>query len=183
MVDSYVGEIRMMGNVNGKVPNNWALCNGALLQVSEYQALFAVIGTIYGGNGTTNFGLPDLRGRLPMGQGNGAGLTPRTIAQTTGSETVLLQTANTPPHTHAFNTAGVPASTPTTGSTVTFANTASPTIQYLKDGLGTAGGTPVATAPITVATAGSGTPHANVMPCATVNFIICTIGLFPQRGS
>lgn len=182
MVDSYVGEIRMMGNVNGQTPNGWLPCNGALVSIQTYPALFSLIGTTYGGDGVNTFGIPDLRGRLPMGQGSGTGLTPRFLGQTFGSETVALQPTNTPAHSHALNTAGTAGTTTNAGNQVTFANLQLPMTQYLKDGLGTAGGTMVSPVGTTISTTGSGAVHANVMPCATVNFIICTVGLYPQRN-
>lgn len=183
MSDYFTGEIRMMANTNGRPPNNWKLCNGDLLLIREYQALYALIGTAYGGDGVTNFGIPDLRGRLPVGQGQGTGLTNRVVAQSFGAETVSLVEANLPAHNHALMTAGVGASTPTAGTTVTFANTTAPIIQYLKDGLGTAGGTTVSPAEATIGNTGSGLAHANIMPCATVNFIICVTGLFPTHSN
>lgn len=182
MTDYYVGEIRMMANISGRAPNDWVNCDGRLLKVGEFQTLFALIGTTYGGDGVTTFAVPDLRGRLPIGQGQGTGLTARTIAQSLGTETVSLVEANLPSHSHTVLTAGTNAATPTAGPSVTFANTSSPTIQYLKDGLGTAGGNTVSPAATTIGSAGQGTPHANIMPCATVNFIIAVNGLFPTRA-
>ena len=73
MTDYYVGEIRMMANISGNAPNDWVHCDGRLLAISEYQVLFSLISTTYGGNGVTNFAVPDLRGRLPIGQGQGPG--------------------------------------------------------------------------------------------------------------
>ena len=87
-----------------------------------------------------------------------------------------------PPHSHSLVTAGTNATTPTAGPSVTFANTSSPTIQYLQNGLGTAGGTTVSPAASTIGSAGQAAPHANVMPCATVNFIIAVAGLYPTRA-
>lgn len=182
MVDSYVGEIRMMGNYNGRAPNGWLSCNGALLSIQANPALYSLIGTTYGGDGVNTFALPDLRGRLPVGQGNGPGLTPRIMGQTFGSEAVSLQPANAPSHNHTMNTAGAAATTTEASDQVTFANVTSPTAQYLKGGLGTAGGTVINPIATTIGTTGSGVAHDNVMPCATINFIICTQGLYPQRN-
>jgi microcystin-dependent protein len=80
-------------------PNDWALCDGSLLPISQYQALFSLIGTTYGGNGTTNFALPDLRGRMPVGAGHGPGLTPRQLGQAYGAESAALSQSNLPAHT------------------------------------------------------------------------------------
>lgn len=182
MTDYYVGEIRMMANINGLAPIDWVNCDGRLLSIQDYQPLYSLIGTTYGGNGVTNFAVPDLRGRLPIGQGQGTGLTARTLGQSLGNETASLAEANLPPHSHSVMTAGANATTPTAGPSVTFANTSSPVIQYLKDGLGTAGGATISPAPATIGSTGLGAPHANVMPCATVNFIIAVRGLYPMRA-
>ncbi|MGE5515129.1 MAG: phage tail protein [Bacteroidota bacterium] len=179
MVDSYVGEIRMMGNTNGRTPNGWLPCNGALVSIQTYPALYSLIGTTYGGDGATTFAVPDLRGRLPVGKGPGPGLTPRYIGQSFGSEAVSLQPANTPAHSHALNTAGTAATTTDASNLVTFANVASPVAQYLKDA---SGGTMVSPVGTTISTVGGGIAHDNVMPCATINFIIATAGTYPQRN-
>lgn len=182
MTDYYVGEIRMMANISGRAPNDWVNCDGRLLAIRDYQALYALIGTTYGGDGATTFAVPDLRGRLPIGQGQGTGLTARTIGQSLGAEGVSLAEANMPSHNHSVVTAGTNAATPTAGPSVTFANTSSPTIQYIQNGLGTAGGTTVSPIASTIGSTGLGQPHANVMPCATVNFIIAVQGLYPMRA-
>lgn len=97
-VEPYLGEIRMFaGNF---APVGWALCDGSLLSIQQNTALFSVIGTYYGGNGTTNFALPDLRGRFPMGFGTGPGLTPRNLGDKGGAETVTLNVNQIPAHTH-----------------------------------------------------------------------------------
>src|SRR5579872_2904742 len=84
-------------------PAGWALCNGQLLSISQWTALFSILGTTYGGNGTTNFALPDLRGRVPIHPGQGPGLSPYTLGQTGGVETVSLSINNLPAHSHALN--------------------------------------------------------------------------------
>jgi len=97
-VDSYVGEIRMFGG--NYAPDGWALCDGSLLQVANNEALFSLLGSTYGGDGRSTFGLPDLRGRLPVGQGQGTGLSNRVLAQAIGAETVALAAAEVAPHSH-----------------------------------------------------------------------------------
>ena len=82
------------------VPEGWAVCDGSLLPLQQYQALFSLLGTTFGGNGTTNFALPDLRGRIPVGIGAGQGLTPITLGEAAGSENVTLTVNNLPPHDH-----------------------------------------------------------------------------------
>lgn len=180
MSDYFVGEIRLFA---GKYPPaNWHLCDGTLLSINAYQALYAIIGTTYGGDGVNTFGVPDLRGRVPIGQGQGTGLTNRVLAQSGGAETVALSVANMGPHAHTPKTAGAAATSPTPGSTVTYANTASPTTQYLKSGLGTAGGTPVNPIASTISTDGPGQPHANIMPTAVLTYMIALNGTFPNRA-
>lgn len=179
MTDYYVGEIRMMMCQNGRAPNGWFLCDGTLISISEYQTLYSLIGTTYGGNGVTTFALPDLRGRLPVGQGSGPGLTPRTIGQSLGAEGVALSVDNMPSHTHAFNTINAAADTFTIANGVGFGNTTSPGVQYMKGGTGT--GSPVVLGS-TMTNAGSGEAHNNIMPCATMTFIICWMGNYPTRA-
>src|SRR4051812_47092398 len=98
MSEAYIGEIRIFsGNY---APKSWALCNGQLLPIAQNTALFSVLGTRYGGDGKTNFALPNLQGAAPMHWGNGAGLTPRAIGSKGGSATVTLTAAQIPAHTH-----------------------------------------------------------------------------------
>lgn len=182
MSDYYIGEIRMLAIPNGKPPLDWLLCDGSLLNVNQYQMLYSLIGTTYGGNGVATFALPDLRGRLPVGQGHGTNLTNRVIGQTFGSEQATVSAQNLPPHNHTFNTLNVAANTATVSQGVAFANTTSPTLGYLKDGLG-ASSTIVALDNESVGNVGGGLSHNNVMPCATVNFVICWQGLYPQRSN
>ena len=183
MTDYYVGEIRALAIPNGKPPLDWLLCNGAVVNISQYQALYALIGTTYGGNGVTTFGLPDLRGRLPIGQGTGTGLTARVLAQAVGEEYAQVPAATLPAHNHTFSTANVAATATAVSQGVTFANTDATAVAYLKDGLGTAGGAAAALNAGSLSSVGGGVPHDNIMPCATVNFIICWQGLFPQRAN
>src|ERR1700761_8584804 len=104
MADPYLGEIRMVGF--NFAPMGWALCDGSLLPISQYQALFALLGVMFGGNGTTTFGLPDLRGRAPVGIGNGPNLTPVTQGQKAGSESTNILPTQMPMHTHGISVAG-----------------------------------------------------------------------------
>lgn len=183
MSDYYVGEIRILAIPNGKPPLDWLLCDGSVVNISQYQVLYSLIGTTYGGNGVTTFALPDMRGRLPLGQGNGTNLTPRVLGQTFGTEGAQVPVPSQPAHTHTFNTLNVTADTATVVSGLAFANAESPGLGYLKDGLGTSGGTLAALYDSSVSSVGGGQGHNNVMPCATMNFIICWQGLYPQRAS
>jgi len=173
-MDPYVGEIRVVGF--NFAPVGWALCNGQILAISQNTALFSLLGTYYGGNGTTNFALPNLQGSAPMHQGNGAGLSPRTIGETGGETAVTLLTTEIPSHTHvAQSAAASTASTP--GPTTIFGGGGrGKGLAY-----GPAGG-PVAMSAQAVGTAGGGGPHNNMPPYVTLNFIIALQGVYPSRS-
>src|SRR6185437_6635000 len=109
MSDYFVGEIRMFGG-NFAI-KNWAFCNGQFMSIAQNQALFSLIGTTYGGDGVRTFALPDLRGRLPIGQGQGIGLSPRTMGENAGSEQVTVLLNEMPLHSHAFNATADAATT------------------------------------------------------------------------
>lgn len=176
-MDYYVGEVRMFsGNF---APENWHLCDGTLLRVADYQVLFSLIGATYGGDGVTNFGLPDYRGRLPIGKGQGPGRTARALGQKGGNANVTLTTANLPVHTHAFNTAATPATDKTLGATVILAQTAAAEPHYLPDG--TTGAAPHTFNDATIGATGGGQAHSNAMPSLAVNYIIALNGTYPTR--
>src|ERR1700704_2401745 len=109
----YLGEIRMFGG--NFAPAGWALCNGQLLSISQNTALFSLLGTQFGGNGTTNFALPNLQGSVPVSQGNGAGLTPRDMGERGGEEDVTLSQATMASHNHQMSGAATSASSVTPG--------------------------------------------------------------------
>lgn len=181
-VDSYLGEIRMFsGNY---APEGWSLCDGSLLSVSENNILFSLLGTIYGGDGITTFGLPDLCGRLPIGQGQGAGLTQRVIAQTGGTETVTLDATTIPVHTHAFNTLAAAATTGTLSAKsadLTYAQGANGVRTYLNNAAPSPTSATLDPDSVTYSGPNQTTPHQNMMPSFTINFVICIEGLYPQR--
>ena len=187
MATPFLGQIEAFAF--GYAPKNWVPCNGQLLAVNQYQALFALIGTTYGGNGTTNFQLPNLQSRVAVGQGNGAGLTPRVLGEIYGIENETLLVTQIPTHTHAMN-----GNTATTGETNTPSNTTTLANAQLSTQV-TPGGTTVvamnlyAAAPGNVtlattalATAGTSQPHPNLMPYLAIQFCIATSGLFPSRN-
>jgi microcystin-dependent protein len=200
MSDPYVGEIRMFGG--NFAPRGWQLCNGQLLPIAQNQALFAIIGTSFGGNGTTNFGLPNLQGRMPMHWGNGQGLTPRTLGESAGAENTSVLIANMPPHTHVatFTPSGGGAAqvnvTATVGNLPTAAGNmlgqspaagptqapiyAPPTSPVSGTLAGVSGGGGGGT--VTVALTGSGLPVPTVSPFQAVTFIIALVGIFPSRN-
>jgi len=178
MSEPFVGEIRMFGG--NFAPRNWAFCDGQLLQISQNDALFSLLGTIYGGDGRTTFGLPDLRSRLPLHQGHGAGLTPRNIGSGGGTEQETLNPNEMPSHSHAFQASGLPADagypaaavvadTEITGGTSTYYNTGTPAAPDTAFPDGTLGNT------------GGSQSHTNLMPFQCVNFIIALFGIFPSR--
>ncbi|HYA37231.1 MAG TPA: tail fiber protein [Candidatus Methylomirabilis sp.] len=172
MAEPYVGEIRMFGG--NFAPAGWLFCDGSLLPISEYTTLFQLIGTTYGGDGQSTFALPDLRGRIPIHQGQGAGLSPRQIGESGGSESVTLTSAQLANHSHAF-----PAST-------SAASSGDPLNAVVAD-TGTASvystGSPnVAMSPGAITVAGGSQPHDNMMPFVCVSFIISLFGIFPTQN-
>jgi microcystin-dependent protein len=178
MSEPFIGEIRMFaGNFS---PRSHAFCDGQLLAISQNDALFALLGTLYGGDGRTTFGLPDLRGRVPIHMGSGPGLTPRAMASRSGSETATVSVSQLPAHTHMMQ-----------GST-TAASDTSPAGNVPGTGAGANlyNAAPVAGDVVTmdadaVPVSGGSDPtqaHNNVMPFLCINFIIALTGIFPSRN-
>ena len=168
MSNPYVGEIRMFpGNF---APTGWAICDGSLLSIAANETLFALIGTNYGGNGQTTFGLPDLRGRAPIHLGNGF-----IIGQTAGVETVALTVNQIPVHSHvpqaAVGAAGNPANSPAgnvwSGWTGGQFTAQAPAVNLNAAAIGADGGS---------------LAHDNMVPFLTINFIISLFGIFPSQG-
>ncbi|WP_298373284.1 tail fiber protein [Azospirillum sp.] len=178
MTDSYLGEIRVFPF--NWAPNDWALCAGQVMQIKQNQALFALLGTFYGGDGKNTFQLPDLRGRSPIGTGLGPEGISYQIGNKAGAETVTLTLAQTPSHSHAVAVSNQPGETndntnaflaqvvPVLNQPVTMYTTATPTVALN-------GGT-------TITVAGGGQAHPNLQPYATLNFCIAIRGLFPARS-
>lgn len=178
MSTPYIGEIRMFAFGTRGAPNGWQACDGSLLPIAEYDALFSLIGTTYGGDGQTTFAVPDLRGRIPIHQGTGPGLSTYVIGQRAGTETVTVLPNQIPAHTHtAVATTGA-ASTGTPGSTV-LPGAVSDQTMYVTD---TTGGAPFTLAPSSVINAGGSQPHENCMPTLTVQFCIATYGIYPSQA-
>jgi microcystin-dependent protein len=168
MAQPYVGEIRMFaGNF---APAGWMFCEGELLPISEYETLFNLIGTTYGGDGQSTFALPDLRGRLPIHQGSGF-----TLAETGGAETVTLTVPTIPSHTHPLLASGSPASSTSPASQVPAILQASTITAYGTDGPF------VQLAPSSVTSIGGNQPHDNFQPYLCVDFIISLFGIFPSQ--
>lgn len=177
-MENFVGEVRLFaGNY---APENWHLCDGSLLKVSDYNLLFSLLGATYGGDGQTTFGLPDLRGRVPVGQGSGPGLTPRKVGTFGGEETVIPTEASLPAHTHAFYASTALGTADTPGPALARAALPTGCVAYYAPPSGT---TPTTQnlAPGTIGVAGGSVAHGNLMPTTCINFIIALTGMFPER--
>jgi microcystin-dependent protein len=171
MSEPFLGEIRVFGG--NFAPKGWMLCNGAILPISQFSALFSILGTTYGGNGQTNFGLPNLQGNAPMSWGNGPGLTPRTIGEVGGSANVTLLPTELPSHTHTGMASG---SDGTLNTPVVLAEA-----PIYGPNPATGSGQIVAMAAAVAPTGGS-QPHNNMAPYLGMTFIIALQGIFPSRG-
>ena len=171
----FIGEIYMFaGNF---APVGWAFCHGQLVPISEYEALFTLIGTTYGGDGQSTFALPDLRGRAPVHFGQGPGLSNRTQGEAAGTEVATITLSQFPGHTHALtlNASTGPANTASHGGAVLAAG---------DSGLyatGVSPGTALAANALAVgASTGGGQPHENMQPHLAINFIIALYGIYPS---
>lgn len=170
MSEPFVGEIRMFaGNF---APRSFAFCDGQLMAISQNDALFSLFGTIYGGDGRTTFGLPDLRGRVPIHMGSGPGLTPRSIGTMGGSENVTLTANEVGSHNHGFVASTDPAGDASPAGNVT----AKPSGANL---YGTGAASAMDGSSITPT--GSGQSHTNLMPTQCINFIVALFGIYPSR--
>lgn len=172
-MEPYVGQIQAFGF--NFAPRNWAFCNGQLLPITQNTALFSLLGTTYGGDGRTTFGLPDLRGRSAVGQGHGPGLAQFMLGQFSGSETVSLQLANMPAHNHAV-TATDSDATSDEASAGARLGTAGASI-YASGGTGT-----VQLAPDSTSQVGSNVPANNRDPYLALNYCIALYGVYPPRS-
>lgn len=170
MADPFVAEIRIFPF--NFAPRGWAWCDGQLLPLSQNTALFSLLGTTYGGNGQSNFALPDLQGRAPMHPGQGPGLSLHDLGEMGGSETVSLLESEMPSHSHALRATSEDGDRP------------DPTGRYWARGtyLYAAAQSLVTTAPETLAPAGGDQPHNNMQPYLTFYFCIALQGVFPPRG-
>lgn len=172
MSEPFVGEIRMFaGNF---APRGWAFCDGQLLAVSQNDALFSLLGTIYGGDGRTTFGLPDLRGRIPIHAGTGPGLSQRRLGAKSGVEQVTLTANQLPSHTHTLQ-----ASTDLADQTAPQGNVVAQTATlslYAQEPIDTN----MSAAAIT--SVGGSRTHSNLQPFVCINFIIALLGIYPSRN-
>jgi len=174
-MEQFIGQIMMFGG--NFAPRNWALCDGQLLPIAQHQALFSILGTTYGGDGRTTFGLPDLRGRAPIHAGQGPGLSPYRLGGKGGVETVTLTQSQMPNHTH---TASLAASAPVARGT----NSTTPVGSYVADGgvYATAKNTTMAPDSVALTATGGSQAHENRSPFLVVNYIIALEGVFPPRN-
>ena len=180
----YVGEIRMFAGTYA--PEGYFWCDGSLQSIAQYQTLYALLGTVWGGDGVTTFGLPNFRNNLPVGQGNGPGLTPRVLGQYSGSASVTLTDANLPQHNHSFNVVNAPATTAALTSGAAFAapstnQTSGRVADYV---VPTSSPAPVTwtLAPQAMTAYGGNGAHENQMPSQDINYIIAWAGVFPSRS-
>lgn len=169
-MDPFLGQILLVPYTFA--PAGWAFCQGQTLAISQYSALFSLLGTTYGGNGSTTFNLPDLRGRVPISSGQGVGLQPYTLGQADGTENVTLITNQMPIHNHLIQAvdddpnSGTPANSYPANTSPSSYSTGAPSILM---------------APPMVGTAGGNAPHPNLQPYLTLNYIIALQGIFPSR--
>lgn len=176
MSQPYVGEIRLFPY--NFAPNGWFDCDGTLYPISQYDVLFALIGTTYGGDGVTTFAVPDLRGRLPIHQGQGQGLSTYVLGQMAGTETVTLIANQLPAHSHTFYAADSAASSATPAATLQLGSVSGDTL-YTNSTDGIASADMASTA---VGFMGGNQPHDNTMPTLTARFCIAWAGVYPSQG-
>lgn len=176
MSEPYIGEIRLFGF--SRTPIGWQTCDGSLLSIAEYDALFVLIGTTYGGDGVNTFAVPDLRGRVPIHQGQGPGLSPYVIGQKAGTENVTLIGTQMPAHTHTMIATTAAATSRTPGTTLLPGAISGDTL-YVSD---VAGAAPIGMAPVSTSLAGGTLPHDNTMPTLTVQYCISLYGVFPSQS-
>lgn len=170
MSEPFVGEIRIFGG--NFPPLNWAFCDGSLLSIAEHEVLYTLTGTTYGGDGVTTFALPDLRGRAPIHQGQGLGLSNRTIGERAGVEEVTLTANQMPIHTHPMLTSTSATSTSPAGAVLAQQTPAGYTDAVPDSQL----------AAQSLLPAGGNQPHDNMPPYVGVNYIIALFGIFPSQS-
>lgn len=175
-MDQFVGQIIAVGF--NFAPEGWVLCNGQTLPISEYDTLFSLIGTTFGGDGQTTFAAPDLRGRSPLGQGTGAGLSSYFVGQSSGSENVTLSMDQTAAHTHEVMASIATGTVSTPSETVMIANQPNANFNVYALAPGDTNLAPAAVSPST----GDSQAHENRQPFNTVNYIISAVGIYPSQN-
>ncbi len=192
-MEGTIGEIRMFAGTFA--PRNWAFCQGQLMAISQNTALFSILGTTYGGNGQTTFGLPDLRSRIPVGTGQGPGLSNISLGEVSGTETVTLLTTQMPAHTHTATATVTGTVTPKCFEDAGLGDdpaNAFPAVSSAGNKIYTSaaqqpdaamGSSPIAaTATVTIGIAGNSQPVPIRNPYLGMNYIICIFGIFPSRN-
>lgn len=175
MSEAYIGEIRMFAGTYS--PYNWSYCAGQLMAISDNQALFSLLGSNYGGNGRTTYALPDMRGRIPVGDGQGPGLTNRVLGQRFGQESVALTINEIPQHNHDVYVSTAQSELQAPVPEQSFIGSE---LHYLPDNTAN-----LETSPFneeTIGTTGKDEPHENRMPMLYLGFIICLNGMYPSRN-
>jgi microcystin-dependent protein len=170
MAEPFLGQLLLVPY--NFAPSGWQFCAGQTLAINQFTALFSLIGTTYGGNGTTNFVLPDLRGRVPISSGSGPGLQNYVLGQVGGFETVTLQTSNLPSHTHSLMATNAPGST---------AEPSGNTLAKTGTNYATAAGS-VAMNAASISLTGNSLPIENRQPFLVLNWVIAINGIFPSRN-
>lgn len=182
MSEPFLGEIRMFGF--NYAPVGWAFCNGAMMQISQNSALFSILGTSFGGDGRTTFGLPNLQDAIPIGTGAGPGLTPRQLGAGTGSASVSLTTPSIPFHDHTVNGRGTAAASltaaPDGNSLLSRAFTLSSPVRSSQMYSSVDAVDTVFTG-AAIGTTGNGIAHENRQPYLVLNYCIALNGIFPPR--
>ncbi|MGH9891014.1 MAG: phage tail protein [bacterium] len=171
MSDPYIGEIKLVGF--NFPPVGWALCDGQLLSIAQNDALFALIGTTYGGDGQTTFALPDFRSRIPIHQGTGSSGTTYTIGENGGTETVTLTVNQLPAHTHPAKAQSGAGNQAGPGGNVWASSSLNQYNPSAADSDMNA---------LAITSSGGNQPHDNMMPFLAINFIIALEGIFPAQG-
>lgn len=188
MTAPFVGELKAFGF--NFPPRNYMFASGQLLPIAQYTALFSILGTTYGGNGTTNFALPNLNGSIPVGNGDGPGLSPVVLGEVFGTESVTLLSTEMPAHTHGVSTkndtSGVAnmTGTPTTGYYVTrfvYDPPSNVGFAWFKPSSGP-NPTPTTLHPLSVTPTGGSLAHNNLQPLLVLNWCIAVQGVFPARN-
>lgn len=175
MTQPFIAEIRMFGG--NFAPRNWAFCNGQLLSIAQNTALFSLLGNTYGGNGQTNFALPNLQGSASLGPGQGPGLSNYILGQQSGSANVTLIQTEIPAHTHSFVVNGSdPGEDLTPGPTESLSRSSGGTVYA------TSAPPQVILSPTTLGLAGGSQAHNNMQPYLGINFIIAMQGIYPSRN-
>jgi microcystin-dependent protein len=175
---------QLMAFAGNFAPRGYALCAGQLLPISQNTALFSILGTTYGGNGTTNFALPDLRGRTPIHSGQGPGLSSRVLGEQDGAEAVTLTQATFPTHTHALNAdaAAATSSSPMGGLTAEAAGSGRGGVKFAVNLYSPLAATTTLAPPQLAQGPGGGQPHNNLQPYLAINWCIALQGIFPARN-